>query len=331
MKAIALLSGGLDSTLAVKVMLDQGIEVEAFNFFMPFCSSNAKDSCAGGPVRRAAEQTGVKLNVVDITDDFIQMLKNPKYGYGKNLNPCIDCKILMNKKAKEYLSKVGASFVITGEVLGQRPMSQHRWALQTIEKESGLAGLILRPLSAQLLPPTIPEEKGWVDREKLLRISGRARKAQMTLAADFQINEYPSPAGGCLLTDPGFSKRLKDLMDNSCVTLDNIELLKLGRHFRISNKAKVVVGRDEAENKRLNNLLKPGDVYFTPMQTTGPEALARGEVSAADLEQASRIIARYCDNNSSGVKIINYVWPDGEKNFILAKPAEDEQLEKVRI
>jgi tRNA-uridine 2-sulfurtransferase len=199
-KAISLISGGLDSTLATKVVMDLGVDVLAANFVSPFCQCSRKDGCRH-EARFVSEQLNIPLRIVNATDDFLEMLKKPKHGYGSNMNPCIDCRILMLKKSKELMDEVGASFLITGEVLGQRPMSQRRDAMRTIEKEAGVTGLVLRPLSAKLLEPTIPEEKGWVDREKLLDISGRSRKPQMKMAEDFNIKDYPCPAGGCLLTD----------------------------------------------------------------------------------------------------------------------------------
>lgn len=332
MKALALLSGGLDSTLAIRVILSQGIEVEAVNFFTPFCQCNRKSGCGGYEAKKVADKFGVKLKIFNIFNEYLKMLKSPKYGYGKNLNPCIDCRILMHKRAKEYMKEIGASFVITGEVLGQRPMSQHRAALKIIERESGLEGLVLRPLSARLLPLSIPEKEGWVKRERLLEISGRSRKPQMALAKSYEIGDYPCPAGGCLLTDPGFSRRMKDLMTYSEFNLNDIELLKVGRHFRFSPQAKVIVGRNKEENKTLMTLRKPGDVYFNPQEVKGPVAIGRGKFSQEYIVYTSRIIARYCDNNANGkIKIVNRILPEGKVSFLLAKPMEDTQLQRFRL
>ena len=332
MRAIALLSGGLDGTLAVKIMLEQGIEITAVNFSTSLCQCNRQSDCGLSEAQKAADRLGVELKIFNVAAELLELVKSPKHGYGKNLNPCIDCRILMNRKAKEYMQEIGASFIITGEVLGQRPMSQHKAALRLIEKESGLAGLILRPLSAKLLPASIPEEKGWVDRERFLAISGRSRKPQMALAKKYQIGDYPSPAGGCLLTDSGFSRRLKDLINYSEITLTDIELLKAGRHFRISERAKVVVGRNEEENTKLTSLRKSGDIYFRPEGIKGPVAIGRGKFSQEDLQFSSRIIARYCDHNGNGkIKITNQIWPEAKVDLQQVKPIEHSQLQKLRL
>src|SRR3990172_5077850 len=211
MKALALLSGGLDSTLAAKVILEQGIELEALNFLTVFCTcTNRGATCLAS--QKAVETLGIPLKVFNISEEYLEIVKHPKHGYGSNMNPCIDCRIFIMKKTKAYMEKSGASFIVTGEVLGERPMSQRRDAMRLIEKEAGLEGVILRPLSAKLLPVTVPEKEGWVNRETLLAFQGRSRKPQMKLADHYGIHDYPSPAGGCLLTDPGFARRMKDLM-----------------------------------------------------------------------------------------------------------------------
>ncbi len=245
MKAIALLSGGLDSTLAARLVLDQGIELEALNFMTVFCTcTNRGATCLAS--QKAVETLGIPLRVFNVSEEYLNVVRNPKHGYGSNMNPCIDCRIFMLKKAKVYMEESGGSFIITGEVLGQRPMSQRRDAMRLIEKEAGLEGLILRPLSAQFLPITLPEREGWIDREKLLNIQGRSRKPQMKLAEQFNIRDYPCPAGGCLLTDPGFARRIRDLMEHQYdFSLNDVHLLKFGRHFRLSPKVKLVVGRNE--------------------------------------------------------------------------------------
>src|SRR5665648_835552 len=228
-KAVALFSGGLDSILAVKLIEEQGIKVKGVNFKTPFF----------GPDKTflAAKSLDMDLEIIDITQELLEILRNPKHGLGKNMNPCIDGHTLMIKKAGEYMAKIGASFILSGEVLGERPMSQNRNSLSIIERESGFEGRILRPLSALLLAETIPEKEGLVDRNKLLNISGRSRKRQMELAIKMEIEDYPSPAGGCKLTEPAFSKRLRDLFTQGVFSLEDIELLKLGRHFRLSTNA----------------------------------------------------------------------------------------------
>lgn len=331
MKALALLSGGLDSTLAIRVVLDQGIEVEAVNFFTPFCLCSRKSGC-GYEAKKATDRLGVKLRIFNISIEYIEVIKAPRYGYGKNLNPCIDCRILMHRKAKEYMERIGASFVVTGEVLGQRPMSQHRAALKLIERESGLEGLILRPLSSKLLSPSIPEREGWIDRERLLEISGRSRKPQMTLATEYGIVDYPCPAGGCLLTDPGFARRMKDFMTHSEITLNDIELLKLGRHFRLMPQAKLVVGRNKEENARLLRLAKRDDICFGPVDVKGPIGIGRGNLNQEDIQKSVSIIARYCDGGMDGrVKITNRRLPDERINTISTKPMQNDEIQKFRI
>src|SRR4030067_1983115 len=211
MKAIALLSGGLDSTLAAKLVIEQGIELEALNFITVFCNCTGRgETCLAS--QRAVESLGIPLKVFNVSEEYLDIVKRPQHGYGSNMNPCIDCRIFMLKKAKDYMKEGSASFLVTAEVLGERPMSQRKDAMRLIEKEAGLEGVILRPLSAKLLPPSIPEKEGWIDRERLLNIQGRSRKTQIELAAFFGIQDYTCPAGGCLLTDPGFAKRIKDLM-----------------------------------------------------------------------------------------------------------------------
>ena len=213
MKAVMLLSGGLDSLLAARVLLDQGIELEALNFVTAFCNCTPKSRCCSSAAS-AVQQLGISLKVINSTQDFLKVVRNPAHGYGSNLNPCIDCRILMFRKAADYMRETGASFIVTGEVLGERPMSQRREAMNLIEKEAGLEGLIVRPLSAELLDPSMPEKEGWIDRKKLLAIRGRSRKPQIALAASYGLKDYPCPAGGCLLTDPIFAARMRDLMQH---------------------------------------------------------------------------------------------------------------------
>ena len=332
MKAVSLVSGGLDSTLSTKVVSDLGIEVIALNLTLPF-SQRDRASSRRREVEAVAEQLGVRLIFLDVKKDFLEMFQHPRHGYGSNINPCIDCRILMLKKAKEVMDAEGASFLITGEVLGQRPMSQRREAMSLIEKEAGVKGLVLRPLSAKLLNPTIPEDKGWVDREKLLDISGRSRKPQMKMAEEGCIKEYPGPAGGCLLTDPGFSRKAKDLIACHGVSLENFELLKFGRHFRLSPEAKLVVGKDEKDNTFLEAAAAKGDVVWMTEETApGPTALGRGLFSdPAVFELAARITARYVDGakTSSSVRLV--VRRDGLTSTIDVAPMTDEETKKYLI
>jgi len=283
--AIALVSGGLDSILAAKVVEGLGIKVLPVHFQIPFCHRN-KLSFNFGP--------GLK-NII-LGEDFLDVIRRPRHGFGANLNPCIDCKILMLKRAKVLMQELGAKFIVTGEVLAQRPMSQHRKALLTIEKESGLEGLLLRPLSAQLLEETIPEKEGWVDRAKLLRFNGRSRKPQVELAKSLNIQNYAQPAGGCLLTDPEFSKRLKDLITHKELNLANVELLKIGRHFRLTDQAKLVVSRDELEGLALEaNALSSDLIFKPPQEICGPTALGRGKFDEQLILMANAIVSSYSD------------------------------------
>ena len=330
-KAVALLSGGLDSTLAVKLILDQGIKIEAVNFLTVFCSCTSHSSCRL-EAKKVSEEFGIPLKVFNVSREYLDIVRNPRHGYGKNINPCIDCRIFMFRKAGEYMRESGASFLITGEVLGERPMSQRRDAMRLIEKESGLEGLILRPLSAGLLEPTIPEKESWVDREKLLDIKGRSRKPQIALAAQFGIRDYPCPAGGCLLTDASFATRLRDLFRYSEGTLNDIHLLKLGRHFRFSPQAKLIVGRDETENTKLLTHAQPGDLCFRAADFSGPIALARGELTDKEISTASSITARYGKGRGeSSLKIEYWKLPEEKIQSVVTSPMSDEKLEKLRI
>jgi len=329
LKAIALLSGGLDSTLAVKLILDQGIEVEALNFVTPFCTCNRQGRCEA---RHVAEEFGIPWKTIALTEEFFQVIREPKHGYGSGMNPCLDCRILMFSRARERMEEIGAAFVFTGEVLGQRPMSQHRQALCIIDRESGLDGRLLRPLSAQLLEPTIPEKEGLVDREKLLALQGRSRKPQMALTEKYGIADYPCPAGGCRLTDPGFAKRMRDLLHfRPDFDLNDVNLLKVGRHFRLSPEAKAVVGRDEEENHRLQLLARQGDFLLEVKSCGSPVTLLRGEVGEAEIHLAAAITARYSDAEDDRVEVhygTNYA---ALSEAILVSPLCEDELTRLRI
>ncbi|MCX5696942.1 MAG: hypothetical protein NTU54_03050 [Candidatus Omnitrophica bacterium] len=309
MRAIALISGGLDSTLATKLMQDLGIELVALNTVSPFCLCNhhSAKGCFHGAAS-VSKELGIRLVSINVAEEILEIVKKPKHGYGSNMNPCIDCRILLFKKAKELMRQEGASFVITGEVLGQRPMSQMRRTMTLIEGEAQLTDLVLRPLSAKVLEPTIPEREGWVPRDKLLAISGRGRKDQFALAGALGVKDFPCPSGGCLLTDPEFSKRLRDLMRHtSDFTLNDIFLLKLGRHFRLSKGVKLIVGRNEQENKNILSLALAQDhLFMAPEDTAGPTALGRGVFNDELLTRSCRIVARYCDLNGSSEADIVY-------------------------
>jgi tRNA-specific 2-thiouridylase len=287
-KAIALFSGGLDSILAFKVIADQGIEVLGVTFSTPFFGAEK--------ARATARRIGLPLAVLDITEEHMQMLHSPRYGYGKNMNPCIDCHTLMLKVAGRKMEEEGADFVFTGEVLGQRPMSQGKQSLYVVAKNAGFPDRILRPLSAALLPETEPERSGKVDRSRLCDIQGRGRKRQMEMAANYGITSYPPPAGGCLLTDPIFSRRLRDLFDRDPGhRLRDIELLKVGRHFRLSETAKAVVGRNIMDNATIERLAEAGDALIRIDQFPGPTVLLPGGGNEDERYLAAGLCARYSD------------------------------------
>jgi len=293
-RGLALLSGGLDSTLAIRIIQEQGVQVTALNFTSPFCNCTERGSGCANQAVQVAQELDVRILVKSKGMEFLRVIENPRHGRGKQMNPCIDCRIFMLRKAREVMEETGASFIITGEVLGQRPMSQRRDTINLIERESGLRGLILRPLSAKFFPPTLAEEQGLVDREKLLQISGRSRKVQLDLARQFDLKGYACPAGGCLLTDAVIARRLRDLFAHCPdYTMKDVRLLRLGRHFRLNPELKLVVGRNEEENKRIEALSGKDDVVITPDQFPGPLALLCGKTSPPDLDLVGGIIARY--------------------------------------
>jgi tRNA-specific 2-thiouridylase len=287
-KAIGIFSGGLDSMLSVETLRRQGIEVLAVTFETPFFSSKrAVDS---------ARRLGVPHRVVDITAEHLEIVKNPRFGRGRYMNPCMDCHALMFKKAGEIMEAEGFDFLFSGEVLGQRPFSQNRQALEQVAKASGYPDRILRPLSAQLLPPSGPELRGLVDRSRLLAFKGRSRKPQMELARTWGIDHYPSPAGGCLLTDPGFSRRLKDLFENeACWDVRDLHLLSVGRHLRIQASKKVVVGRNREENEKIGALAREDDILLSVARYPGPLVMIPHGGPEELVEIASSICLRYSD------------------------------------
>ncbi len=302
--AVALLSGGLDSTLAAKVILDQGARVIGVNFAGAYCP---RPRAGKSNAERAAEQLGIELVTLPIDADFIAMVKRPMHGRGKNMNPCIDCHTLMIRKAWAFGQTRGAGFIITGEVLGQRPMSQNRNALNMVARESGVGDRLLRPMSAKLLDVTAPEQEGLVDRERLLDVEGRQRTRQMALAEKHGIKDYPTPAGGCLLTEKIFSKRLAEAFDHGEDSLEIVELLSLGRHFRLPSGARLVVGRDEAENDELLRR-KPADaLVIDASDLPGPVALilppSRPGALVADSDRApaASICVRYSDKRKENL------------------------------
>ena len=296
--------------LAAGLIRAQGINVLALFFETPFFSSKK--------ARESAQSMGLPFKVIDITKRHLDVVKRPKHGYGGNMNPCIDCHALMFKIAGEMLEDESAYFVFTGEVLGQRPMSQNKKSLALIASESGLEGLLLRPLSAKRLPVTLPEEKGWVKRERLMNFQGRSRKPQMELAQALNITGYPSPAGGCLLTEKVFSRRLKDLFSSiSDPDPREIELLKVGRHFRISPHAKLVVGRNQSENKEIHTLTGKKELVLTSASVPGPTVLFSGDFSDSALELAAAITVAYSDADDSEIIPVRVVGNAEEKKLMM--------------
>jgi hypothetical protein len=336
-KAIALISGGLDSLLAAKVVQEQGVHVEGINFFTGFCveghthAIRKKDQAR--PKRNnalwVAEQLGMKLHIVDIVEEYKDVLLNPKYGYGANMNPCLDCKIFMVKKALQWIEQNGFDFIITGEVVGQRPMSQRKDTMPVVSKNSGADDLLLRPLSAKNLPPTRPEREGWVEREKLFGFSGRTRKPQMALAQKFGIEDYAQPAGGCcFLTDEQYSHKLADLWQargSREYEMDDIMLLKVGRHLRPRPHFKIIISREEGEGKFLQGYRNK----FLSLDTVshpGPLALIDGEVSEEDIELAAGIVARYSKGRDAEQVELELRRQGGEVRTLKVKPASPQEI-----
>ncbi len=336
-KAVALISGGLDSMLAAKVVMEQGVEVEGVNFFTGFCveghthAIRKKDRAK--PKRNnalwVAEQLGIKLHIIDVIDEYKDVLLNPKHGYGSNMNPCLDCKVFMVKKAMKlfvdetFMESHGFDFIVTGEVIGQRPKSQRKATMPVIARESTAEDLLLRPLCARHLPETRPEREGWVNREALYDFHGRNRKPQMALAEQFGFSDWAQPAGGCcFLTDENYSKKLVDLWrarGEREYELDDIMLLKVGRHVRPADRFKLIIGREDGENQFLS-----GYKYrFTSLQTTshpGPLCLIDGNPSSADLEFGARIVARYSQGRSADRVKVTIERPDGTGEVLDVTP-----------
>lgn len=332
-KAIALLSGGLDSTLAILVMLRQGIDITAVTFLTHFgCDISDRSSCSKDPFP-ASEKFGFEVKLCHLADKFIDIVKNPRHGYGRNMNPCVDCRILMLREAKELMEIIGGDFIITGEVLGQRPMSQRRDTLNIVDREAGLKGYVLRPLSARLLNETSPEREGLVKREMLYGFSGRLRKPQMALARELGLTDYPTPAGGCLLTEPNYSYRLKELLKHKTdPSLNDLRLLRLGRHFRFSSACKAIVGRDEKENDAIESLIG-AETYLLRVENVGsPAVFLSGGDSERFVELAASICARYSD--AKYLPEVEVTVSKGLKTSvgkIIVPPAGRELIEEYRI
>jgi tRNA-specific 2-thiouridylase len=330
-KAIALYSGGLDSTLAVLVMKRLGVEVIAISFDTDFGCTVSRRSGPKSAIS-AAGALGFETEMHYIGDKFMELVKNPKFGHGKNMNPCIDCKVLMLREAKRLMDERGADFLVTGEVLWQRPMSQRRDTLFTIENEAAVAGLVVRPLSAGLLKPTIPEEKGLIDRSKLYSMSGRSRKPQIALAEELGLKDYPQPAGGCLLTDPTFSSRLRELLARiPSPSMREIKLLRVGRHFGAGGGSRIIVGRDEKDNTELSRLIGPGDYTLQVEGDYGsPLVLADPGLSEEGLMLAAALCARYSSARTLPLVRVR-ISKDREYYNVEVAPAKEAEIEGSRI
>jgi tRNA-specific 2-thiouridylase len=328
-KAVALLSGGLDSTLAVKLMLDQGIDLVALNFVTPFCTCTAKSRSCKSEAVRVARELGIPVRVRYKGMEYLKVVESPRHGRGRGLNPCVDCRIFMHRAAKELMAEEGASFLVTGEVLGQRPMSQRRDTLRIIERDSGTEGLVLRPLSARHFEPTLAEREGWVDRGRLLAIEGRSRKEQIRLAEELGVTDYPCPAGGCLLTDPDFAARLKDLFDHKPgYDLADVRLLRTGRHFRLHPGLKVVVGRDQMENDVLDRAAGPEDWLIHGLDFRGPTALCRESPSPGEIERVGRLLLHYAREPAGVVEVVH---ENDKFEMPLVGPLDGEAVEGMRL
>ncbi len=333
-KALALISGGLNSILAARLIKDMGMDVSGVYFKTPFCLRKKSDQTNFSELAgKLYQDSGIDLKIVELADEFLEIVRHPRHGYGKNINPCIDCKILMLKKTKELMASTGASFLISGEVLVHQPKGKNHSLLEKISREAGVEGLLLRPLSAKLLAPTIPEQQGWVDRNKLFDFSGHTRQPQLELAVMLGVIDYPDASAGCLLIDPGFAKRLRDLLKLGEYDLANIALLKVGRHYRFSSDAKFIVGRNEDENTEIEKLAQDGDILFVPPEDIGgPSALARGNFDEKLINLAAGILTRYCDigDNPSG-EIFCRRLPEDQSHPINAIPVPDEESVKYRL
>ncbi len=332
MKAISLFSGGLDSILATRLIADQGIDVEALYLKTVFWGKS-DDKLNHSILEKAASQAKSRLSILEVNKDYFNVVKHPKHGYGKNLNPCIDCKIFILKTAREYMKKKKASFLITGEVLGQRPMSQHRSVLDKIEKESGASGIIVRPLTAKFFKESIPEQRGWIDRKRLLAIEGRSRKPQLALAKKFGIDEFPNPAGGCLLADKIFSDKMRDIIKyEKDFKANDVDLIKNGRVFRVSPKAKLVVGRNEKQNSLLSSLARDKDYFFETVDLPGPIGIGRGRFSEDKMTTAASIVARYSDSKPGNkVNILCKECFSKQEKLLLVIPVTDDKASGFRV
>jgi len=329
-RAVMLFSGGLDSRLALKLVLRQAVELHALHFTSLFSASQGSGRSAGGGAGADfARECGVAVTLEDITEELMGLVADPPHGRGSGVNPCIDCRIMQLRRARAVMERVGGRFVVTGEVLGQRPMSQRRDAMRVIERAAGLEGLVVRPLCARSLEPSIPEREGWVDRRKLLDITGRGRKPQMALAQELGIIDYPAPAGGCRLTEPGYAARMRDLMAHEGLSVADAGLLKVGRHLRLGPRTRLVVGRDEAENARIEALAQPGDCLLDAEAFPGPTSLVRGAWDADALRLAARITARYGKGHAEAQVVV--IVRGAAPQRLTVAPATEADIAPLRI
>ncbi len=334
-KAVALISGGLDSLLAVKVIQEQGIYVEGINFFTGFCveghthaiRNHDKEKPKRNNALWAAEQLGIKLHIIDVIDEYKNVLINPKHGYGTNMNPCLDCKIFMVQKAKQWIQENGFDFIITGEVLGQRPMSQTKSKFPIVAKQSGADDLLVRPLCAKNLEPSLPEREGWLDREKLGDLTGRSRKPQFAMAKKFGFDDFAQPAGGCcFLTDKFYSAKLVDLWQSNGhknYELDDIMLLKVGRHIRPAQNFKLIIARDEGEGRFMQGYRKEF-ISVHPKTHKGSMALIDGILTHDNLELIASIVARYGQGKNAESVTLTIAQKNGETHDLTVKPFNDD-------
>jgi tRNA-specific 2-thiouridylase len=337
-KAVALISGGLDSMLATKAILEQNVHVEGLNFFTGFCVEGHTQALRKTNKEKrnnalwVAEQLGIKLHIIDIVEEYKSIVINPQHGYGAHLNPCLDCKIFMIQKAKEWMLANHFDFIITGEVMGQRPKSQRKHLMPIVAKESGAEDRLVRPLCAKNLPPTFPEQQKWIDRAQLFNFSGRNRKPQMNLANQYGISEYAQPAGGCcFLTNEHYSKKLNDLWTHRGdrqYELDDILLLKVGRHLRPRPHFKLIISREEAENNYLEGYCHQF-IHLRPLSHTGPIALLEGEPSAEDLFLAAQIVARFSSGRDAPNVSIQVQHASEDPRILEVAPLQNQEIPKA--
>lgn len=338
-RAVSLLSGGLDSTLAARILMEQGIQVSPL-YIRTGLSYARRNRLVGreptGPlnVEKAAAALGLDLEIIDVSDEFLSVILHPRHGYGSAMNPCVDCRIFLLRQARAWMEEHDHHFVFTGEVLGQRPNSQMRDSLKLVERESGLEGYLLRPLSAKLLEPTIPERRGWVDREKLYGIAGRSRKPQMELAERFGVNDYPQPAGGCcFMVDQNYARRLRDFLSHEgeeALTSERAFLLAIGRHLRLPSGAQVIVGRYKQENAYIKTQGDEG-LLLTTVDLPGPTTLMPGEPMLEEIKQAARITARYSDGKNEPTVRVEVRRSDVPSEVLTVRPMPPEKTAALMV